>query len=66
MNLGLIPLDNYTATNTGYAYLSSGSCPSSSTVRSCVQAWLSSYHTQGVTGVRFMFGLGGNAGSKRL
>lgn len=63
VNLGPLPVDGYTDINAGF-YPTSW-CPSTENVRNCVQSLLASYASQGVTGVRFQFGLGGGGGVAR-
>ena len=66
INLGPLPVDNYLDRNNGYGALYS-SCPTTSSVRSCIINYLKNsvngYKIQGVTGVRFQFGLGGGGNS---
>lgn len=59
VNLGALPVDLYTngSMNTNRAIIPS--CDASTSVRACIQSILANYHSQGATGVRFFFGLGG-------
>jgi hypothetical protein len=58
VNLGPLPVDYYDYTSAvGYFPDCTGS------VRACMQGFLANYAAQGVTGVRFQFGLGGGQNS---
>ena len=69
INLGGVPLDDYYATNSGGAFLPN--CPTTYTVQQCYRLMFNNnpsitdrytpnnYIAQGVTGVRFQFGLRG-------
>lgn len=62
INLGWIPLDNYLLPNDGWI----ANCPveGSPTVRDCVVSILNYYQSQGASGLRFSFGMGGGACSR--
>jgi hypothetical protein len=66
VNLGPFPFDYYLDTNTSDTQVELPNCPSGSTIRSCMQNAFSSYASQGVTGMRFMFGLCGDVQSTPL
>ncbi|HLJ16494.1 MAG TPA: hypothetical protein VKV15_18485 [Bryobacteraceae bacterium] len=60
VNLGPVPIDDYdgiTMNGNGEVF---PACPGG-TVQACMQTFLQNYALQGVTGVRFQFGLGGGA-----
>jgi len=65
-NIGPIPFDRYATGNNSSDGAVVANCPSTSTVRQCVQAELASYRAQGVSAVRFMFALGGGGHSTPL
>jgi hypothetical protein len=58
VNLGPLPINAYDERTLNSGYYPTSWCPSSETVESCVVGLLQNYAAQGVTGVRFPFGLG--------
>jgi len=65
-NLGPLPVDLYLAPNAHAGGLVVPNCPAGSTVRACIQTQLSGFHRQNVTGLRFMFGIGGGGNSTAI
>lgn len=61
-NLGPIPFDLYHNMNSGTL----PNCSPSFTIQACYQSLLQAYRLQGVTGVRFQFGLAGAANSTAI
>ncbi|MBI4444112.1 MAG: hypothetical protein HY649_12160 [Acidobacteria bacterium] len=61
INLGPLPVDHYLdhSNNRTPPVLPTNNCPVTSSIRSCIINYLKDYKNQGVTGVRFQFGLGG-------
>lgn len=62
VNLAAVPLDQYSYSNLNSSGLVDG-CATTTSIRACYQNILSNYASQGVTGIRFQFGLGGGGGS---
>lgn len=65
-NLGPLPVDLYLAPNSRAGGLIVPNCPASNTVRACIQIQLAGFHRQNVTGLRFMFGIGGGGNSTAI
>jgi hypothetical protein len=65
-NLGPLPVDLYLARNSQPGGLVVPNCPASYAVRACIQTQLASFHRQNVTGLRFMFGIGGGGNSTAI